>query len=325
MGDYNGIGPEIVIKSLNKLDLQSSIPVWIGLSDVFDTVVKQIGLSKQYKIIQDIHEAEPGYIHLLEIKSTQPFDTRIEYGFIKAEAGRAAMASIDQCIQLCLDQTCHAMVTAPISKEAVNLSGYSIPGHTEYLMEKTNANDVMMLLTGDAFKIALSTIHIPVKNISADLSIDKLTKQIKFINRTMKNDFGIAEPSVAVLGLNPHAGDGGVIGNEEIEIILPAIKQASKNGVKVSGPFPADGFFATLQYNNYDITLAMYHDQGLIPFKMSSFGGGVNYSAGLPIIRTSPDHGTAFDIAGKNKADERSFIEAYQLAVKMALNRNNIN
>ncbi len=322
MGDYNGIGPEIVVKSLDKLDLQSSIPVWVGISNVFETVAKHIGSSHRYSIVQHIDEVEPGQINILEINSPHSLNTKIEYGLVTADAGRASMAAIDQCIRLCLDQACQAMVTAPISKEAVNKAGYSIPGHTEYLMGKTDSKDVMMILAGDVFKIALSTIHTPVKNISAEISFEKLIKQIQMIHQTMKNDFGIDDPSIAVLGLNPHAGDGGVIGNEEIEVIVPAIEYTTNKGFKISGPFPADGYFASRKYNKYDITFAMYHDQGLIPFKMSSFGGGgVNYTAGLPIIRTSPDHGTAFDIAGKNKADERSFIQAYQLAVKMATNR----
>lgn len=321
MGDYNGIGPEVAIKSLDKLNIESSIPVWIGIPRVFETVRNRIGLGKPDRIIQDINEAEPGRINILEIEQDQNYDSDIEYGTVTADAGRVSMIAIDKGIDLCVRGAANAMVTAPISKEAIHKAGYRVPGHTEFLMEKTKSKNGLMILTGNELKIALSTIHIPVYKVSAELSFKKLVQQLKIVNQSLQQDFGIDNPSIALLGLNPHAGDGGVIGFEEIEIITPAIKNAVKQGIDASGPFPADGYFASKQYKNVDITVAMYHDQGLIPFKMLSFGAGVNFTAGLPIIRTSPDHGTAYDIAGRYSADESSFMAAYQLAVKMTLNR----
>ncbi|MEX0944266.1 MAG: 4-hydroxythreonine-4-phosphate dehydrogenase PdxA [Balneolaceae bacterium] len=320
MGDYNGIGPEVSLKSLNKIDLSLSTPVWIGSTHVFEQIRNQVKLKHPYEYIRSEDELKTGQVNVLEVdRAVEPM---IVAGRLSAEAGRLSMISVEKGIDLCLSNLCNALVTAPISKEAISKAGYTVPGHTEFLSEKTNTKSVMMILTSDVLRVGLSTIHIPVRNISKWITADRLLDQIIILHNSLVNDFGLSDPRIAVLGLNPHAGDGGVIGDEEVLYIKPAIQAANDHNYRVKGPYPADGYFASGSYKNFDMTLAMYHDQGLIPFKTLSFGKGVNFTAGLPIIRTSPDHGTAFDIAGKNCADENSFIEAYRLAVNMVNNRS---
>lgn len=325
MGDYNGIGPEVTLKALYKSDIDSSIAVWIGFKEVFDSIRQWVGTGKSDQIIHSIEEAQPGRINILEIKSDSLSSPDIQFGTLSASAGRAAMIAVERGIDLCMKQKCDALVTAPISKEAIHMAGYKVPGHTEFLMEKSKTQNAMMILTSSELRVSPSTIHVPVSEILINLNIEKLTDQILILHHSMKRDFGSEKPSIGILGLNPHAGDGGVIGKEEIEIIIPAIEKARMHGIQVDGPFPADGYFASRHYLNYDITLSMYHDQGLIPFKMLSFGKGVNFTAGLPFIRTSPDHGTAFNIAGKNRADENSFVSAYELAFTLSINRRHSN
>lgn len=245
----------------------------------------------------------------------------IKPGGISKQAGQAAMKAVEKGIELCMQGETQALVTAPISKEAVNLAGYYIPGHTEFLAEKTGTENYMMLLVYEELRVGLVTTHIPVAEVSNVILTGNVLSSIRMMNKTLRNDFNIDKPKIAVLGLNPHAGDGGVIGNEEIEHIAPAIEEAKTSGIQAMGPHPADGFFGNEKYKEFDAVLAMYHDQGLVPFKTLSFGSGVNVTGGLPIIRTSPDHGTAFDIAGKDKANPDSFVEAYKLALKLCENR----
>jgi 4-hydroxythreonine-4-phosphate dehydrogenase len=316
MGDYNGIGPEIILKALNKTDLNQSIPVIIGNYSVINAYSRLLNFNLPVKPINDFRSVESGNIYLYNI--FPGFDLPVNPGKITAEAGGAAMEAVDFGVKCCMESKCHALVTAPISKEAISLAGYTVPGHTEFLAEKTSAKKYMMILASDVMKVGLATIHIPLKEVAGSINRESLTEQIYLLNDSLISDFSIKEPIIAVLGLNPHAGDGGVLGREEIEIIEPVVKRLSQNGIKAEGPFAADGFFGSRLHENFDAILAMYHDQGLIPFKTLSFGKGVNFTAGLPIIRTSPDHGTAFNIAGKNQADEQSFIQAYKLAAEMA-------
>ncbi len=319
MGDYNGIGPEVVLKALAKTDLQQSIPLWIGSETVLKHYSAQLADTLPFTKIQSPESLKPGNIYLAD-----PFDAdeiSLQPGSISPKAGAAAMKAVETGTRFCLNKTCHALVTAPISKEAISKAGFTVPGHTEFLAEITSAGNVVMMLVSRVLRIALSTIHIPVKDVAASIKTELISEQLQILNRSLQQDFAISSPRIAVLGLNPHSGDGGVIGTEEIRIIQPAIEQAREERLSAEGPFAADGYFGNHLYKRFDATLAMYHDQGLIPFKTLSFGQGVNFTAGLPVIRTSPDHGTAFAIAGKNKADEHSFTEAYNLAVKMAVNR----
>jgi 4-hydroxythreonine-4-phosphate dehydrogenase len=314
IGDINGIGPEIALKALSTIDQSRSIPVLISPSSVVDFYAKISHSEFTLKKIKDISDATDSGIYVLE--SSDISATPIP-GTLSKESGLVAMHAIKTAIDLCLQNKLHAMVTLPISKEAINLADYKIPGHTEYLAEKTNTESVLMMLVNGNLRVALTTVHIPISKVAASITKKLIIEKTEILNNSLKKDFSISNPRIAVLGLNPHAGDGGVIGKEEIEIIQPAVHELNEQGINVEGPFPADGFFGQKRHLNYDAILAMYHDQGLAPFKLISFGKGVNFTAGLPIIRTSPDHGTAFDIAGKGVADPSSFLQAYELATEL--------
>lgn len=324
MGDYNGIGPEIIIKTLSQLITAGATPVVMGHRSVFEFYSNTLDYPlPSYAVITHPDEIKDGTVNFLNLESYASITP--EPGNLTNHAGRAAMKAVETGIEWCQQKHTHALVTAPISKEAVNKAGYHIPGHTEFLADKTGTNEYVMLLVNDDLRVGLVTIHIPVVKIASQITIANILKNLRIINRTLKGDFNIPEPRIAVLGLNPHAGDGGIIGMEEIETLTPAIEKAREDEIKAEGPFPADGFFGKRKYMEYDCVLAMYHDQGLVPFKTLSFGGGVNVTGGLPIVRTSPDHGTAFDIAGKNVADPSSFQEATKLAIKLSKNRFNKN
>ncbi|WP_445664983.1 4-hydroxythreonine-4-phosphate dehydrogenase PdxA [Fodinibius sp. AD559] len=320
IGDINGIGPEVVIKSLRELSLADRTPIILSSKEVLDFWLNNLSESLDYHYAQSIDEIAEQQVNLLQTYADQ--DISVTPGDFSKKSGKCAMLSVEKGIDLCKSQQADALVTAPISKEAVNIAGYHIPGHTEFLAEKTDTSDFMMMLVHKGLRVGLVTGHIPISKVASALSTDSIKKYIRVMHNALQNDFDIQSPNIAVLGLNPHAGDGGIIGDEEQNIINPAIKDIRSQGLSVSGPHPADGFFGNRKYEQYDGILAMYHDQGLIPFKTLSFGGGVNFTAGLPIIRTSPDHGTAFDIAGQNKANPSSFIEAFKLAVELIEHRN---
>jgi len=316
MGDPNGIGPEIILKSLLQSDLKESIPVVYGRADIFEKTLSQINNNRSITIVDSALNAEPGKLNLVECVDSSASDLTI--GSLSATGGRSSMKAVEAGIDACIAGETSALVTAPISKEAITLGGYNVPGHTEFLAQKTSTGQVLMMLVSGAFRVALATIHIPVREIVDTLTEDLIKTRLSILHSSLVKDFGISDPSIAVLGLNPHGGDGGVIGREEIELIQPVIRQMNHNGMNFKGPFAADGFFGKSLQNEFDAVFAMYHDQGLIPFKALTFGRGVNVTAGLPIIRTSPDHGTAFDIAGKNRADAGSFTAAYELAIQLA-------
>lgn len=315
IGDINGIGPEIALKAVSEIDYSVSVPILISSASVIDFYNSELGLNKTFHKITSVSEAKDGVLNVLDIKNSSP---EIETGKITKQAGLASMKSIESAISLCIAKELKAMVTLPISKESIQLAGYDIPGHTEFLANQTNTDQVLMILVNGALRVALTTGHIPVSKVASSINQDLIISKATILSESLKQDFGISNPKIAVFGLNPHAGDGGVLGSEEKEIITPAIVKLKESGINVDGPFPADGFFGQKKHQQYDAILAMYHDQGLAPFKLLSFGKGVNFSAGLPIIRTSPDHGTAFDIAGKGIADTSSFIQAYKLAVELA-------
>ncbi len=316
MGDPNGIGPEIILKTLLTSNLKETIPVIYGRKDIFEHTLQKLSDSQSITVIDTQAEAKPGFINLVSCVDSS--DSELSIGSISAAGGLASMKAVEAGIDACLHGEVSALVTAPISKEAIMLAGYNVPGHTEFLMEKTSSDQVLMMLVSDAFRVALATIHIPVRDITATLTEDLLTSRLTLLHHALLNDFGISDPKIAVLGINPHGGDGGVIGREEIDLLQPVIRKLNSSDLNLHGPFAADGFFGKSLQNGFDAVFAMYHDQGLIPFKALTFGRGVNVTAGLPIIRTSPDHGTAFDIAGKNKADAGSFTAAYRLAVTLA-------
>lgn len=248
-------------------------------------------------------------------------NSNVELGKPSEESTKMAIDSLEAATEALMKGEIDVLVTAPINKDEMVKMGFKHAGHTGYFEEKFNKKGLMFLVT-DGLKVAVSTHHIPISQVAENISKEKIKKQIKALNQTLIEDFSISKPKIAVLGLNPHSGDGGVIGNEEIEIISPAIKELSDQGILAFGPFPADSFFQPSKYQSFDAVLAMYHDQGLAPFKTLAYEEGVNYTAGLPFIRTSPDHGVAYDIAGKNIADEQSFMEAIFMAIKIFNNRS---
>lgn len=320
MGDYNGIGPEVILKILPKIQQSSFTPVILGNGRVFEFYGKQLDLSFSHiHTAKSVEELNPDKVNILQCVDDKYIN--IAPGTITKKAGEAAMQAIKKGIALCLNQQARALITAPISKEAVNRAGYHIPGHTEFLAEQTNADQHLMLLVNKELRVGLVTTHIPVSNVAKYIQPERILVYIKTMHRSLNHEFGIENPKIAVLGLNPHAGDGGIIGDEEIAQIIPAIEQAQVSHIQATGPHPADGFFGNQKYKNYDGILAMYHDQGLIPFKTLSFGKGVNVTGGLPIVRTSPDHGTAFDIAAEGKANPSSLLAAYRLACTLSKNR----
>lgn len=318
IGDINGIGPEIVIKSLSKCDLSTSVPVVFAPEEVLSYYLDKLSLELEYAVITSREELRAGMVN---VYSGFELNEKVQPGTLNSTGGLVAMRSVETAIEWCISGAGEAMVTAPISKEAVNLAGYHIPGHTEFLAEKTNTETVVMMLVNKGLRVALTTVHEPIQKVADLITEERILERLQILNDSLINDFSIPEPKIAVLGLNPHAGDGGVLGTEEIGIIEPAIEKATNNNITAHGPFPADGFFGQQLHTQYDAILAMYHDQGLAPFKLLSFGKGVNFTAGLPIIRTSPDHGTAYNIAGKGIANSSSFDQAYDLAVELALKR----
>ncbi|MEO1022526.1 MAG: 4-hydroxythreonine-4-phosphate dehydrogenase PdxA [Bacteroidota bacterium] len=316
IGDPDGIGPEVIIKTLASCDLNRSIPVVFSPASVLEYYTHQTGLTIPLKRADSLDELTPGAIYYY------PADTKWTPGILDPHiSGALAMESIIQATDAAIQNKTHALVTAPISKEVVNKAGFHIPGHTEFLADKTDADRVVMMLVSDALRVALQTVHIPLQDVARALSTSEVFANLEVIHESLIQDFGIKQPKIAMLGLNPHASDGGLMGIQEQSILEPALQQANQNGMHVFGPFAADGFFGQRSYTRYDAVLAMYHDQGLAPFKLLSFGNGVNFTAGLPVIRTSPDHGTAFDIAGTGTADPSSFTQAYQLAVELAISR----
>lgn len=316
IGDYNGIGPEIILKALNAIDFNISTPVIFAPKQILEYYWGLPDLQPvEWSFLDPESRIKPGTVNLFWNGSSE---VEVSPGDQTAEAGKLSIESINTALRWAMENRTHAMVTAPISKEAVNLAGYKIPGHTEHLAANTNTDTVLMMLVNESLRVALATTHVPVKDIHLHLSHESISQRLHILNRSLKDDFGIEEPEIAVLGLNPHAGDGGVIGMEEIDLIIPTLKALKSTDMNLSGPFPADAFFGRKLHEQYDAVFAMYHDQGLAPFKLLSFGKGVNFSAGLPVIRTSPDHGTAYNIAGKGMANPSSFIQAYNLAVKLA-------
>lgn len=319
VGDIHGIGPEIIIKTFENQDLlKMCTPIIFGNSKVF-SYYKNISKSENFQYVNTtidgkIHE---GKVNMINAWSEH---VNIELGKIVESGGQCAHISLEACVNALKDKKIDAMVTAPINKKSMHLADFPHPGHTEYLA-KASGHEALMILCSDDLRVALVSAHIPVKEISKSITKDKITNAIKKFNKALVEDFGIDKPVIAVLGLNPHAGDDGVLGDEEINIIRPAVVEAKKSGFLVNGPFAADGFFGSSSYKKFDGILSMYHDQGLVGFKALSFGEGVNYSAGLSFIRTSPDHGTGFDIAGQNIANPASFRKALYYAIDIYPNR----
>ncbi|AYN01206.1 4-hydroxythreonine-4-phosphate dehydrogenase PdxA [Chryseobacterium sp. 3008163] len=319
IGDFNGIGPEIIMKSLkDKTITDFFTPIIFGSGKLFTYQKNIFKLNLNFNYITETSQAQNGKLNMLNLVKD---NSNVELGKPSEESTKMAIDSLEAATDALMKGEIDVLVTAPINKDEMMKMGFKHAGHTGYFEEKFNKKGLMFLVT-DGLKVAVSTHHIPISQVAENISKEKIKKQIKALNQTLIEDFSISKPKIAVLGLNPHSGDGGVIGNEEIEIISPAIKELSDQGILAFGPFPADSFFQPSKYQSFDAVLAMYHDQGLAPFKTLAYEEGVNYTAGLPFIRTSPDHGVAYDIAGKNIADEQSFMEAIFMAIKIFKNRS---
>ncbi len=319
-GDINGIGLEVVLKALaiKKAGQKFNIVIYGSTKVVayHKNIITEENI--QFNTINTPAEALAGRINVI---NCWPDNVNITLGKPNEIGGKCAMAALAAAVKDLKSGDIDALVTAPVNKKAMQLGGFKHLGHTEYLSEEFKAKETLMLLVSDALRVGVVTNHLPLREVAAAVTQEKVLRKILIMAETLKIDFNIDRPTIAVLGLNPHAGDDGAISHEEEKIILPAIEEAKAKGVFAFGPYPADGFFGSGQHHKFDGIMAMYHDQGLVPFKALSFGAGVNYTAGLRAVRTSPDHGTAYDIAGKGEADEMSFIKALYLAADIVHNR----
>lgn len=313
-GDINGVGLEIIIKTfLDPQMLEICTPVVYGSTKTASFHRKALNIEDfSFNQIRDIAEINHKRANLINVYDEE---VNIELGKQTETGGKYALKSLEAAAYALAQGKVNVLVTAPINKENIQSPDFNFPGHTEYLDEKFGDGNSLMFLVSDSLRVAVATGHIPVTQVGQAISLEKIVKKLQVLHKSLIEDFGIRKPKIAVLGLNPHAGDNGVIGSEEQNIILPAINKSKEEGMLTYGPYSADGFFGNGAYKNFDAVLAMYHDQGLIPFKTIAFHSGVNFTAGLPIVRTSPDHGTAYDIAGKNMASEESFRHAIYTAI----------
>lgn len=316
IGDFNGIGPEVIMKTLADPRISKlCIPVVYGNYKIFAKYKRLIDLEEMsFHSIKNISELFPKKPNLITCWEE---DYEINPGKVTPEAGKSAFISLQKATEDVLSGNLDAIVTAPINKKNIQNPDFNFVGHTEYLTEKANIADSLMLLICEELRIGVVTSHIPLNEVSAKLTKERILSKVNILIKSLKNDFGISKPKIAILGVNPHAGEEGLLGKEEIEIIAPIVEELKQKGILAFGPFPADGFFGSKHYKKFDGVLGMYHDQGLVPFKLLAFEEGVNFTAGLPFIRTSPDHGTAYDLAGKNMASEASFRAALYHAIEM--------
>lgn len=323
LGDFNGVGPEIILKIFTDNTISNIFtPIIYGNTKIFVKYKKLLNSEDfqffNIKEANQVHHKKVNIIHCWED------DFEIEPGKVTENAGKCAFLSLQSATKDLKNGFLDAIVTSPINKHNIQRPDFEFIGHTEYLQAQFQSEDVLMFMVSDHLKIAVASMHVPLNEVIKDITKAKLQSKIELMVKSLKSDFGISKPKIAVLGLNPHAGEEGAIGKEEIEIVKPLISELKHKGNLIFGPFPADGFFASEGYRKYDAILAMYHDQGLIPFKMLAFENGVNFTAGLKIVRTSPDHGTAYNIAGKGIADESSFRAAIYMACDILKNRAEI-
>lgn len=320
IGDINGIGVEVILKTFDdKRMLDFCTPIIFGSTKVISFYKKTLNSNVPIQSISNISQVVDGKINVLDVWKE---DVEITVGKSNEIGGKYAFLSLDEAVRSLKNNTIDALVTAPINKENIQSDDFKFAGHTEYLESELEGKSLMILMT-DKLRVGLVTGHIPISDISKTITPELIKKKVDLMYKTLVQDFEISKPKIAVLGLNPHCGDNGVIGSEDDDIIKPTVLELQKEGKLVYGPFAADGFFGSKTYQQFDAILAMYHDQGLAPFKTLSFGKGVNFTAGLDKVRTSPDHGTAFEIAGKNSADESSFKEALFKAIEIYKKRSN--
>ncbi|MEG1684426.1 MAG: 4-hydroxythreonine-4-phosphate dehydrogenase PdxA [Bacteroides sp.] len=319
-GDINGVGYEVILKTFaDPTMLELCTPIIYGSPKVAAYHRKALDLPTNFSIINSATEA----VHnKLSVVNCADDEIKVEFAKPCAETGKSALEALEKALEEYKSGLIDVLVTAPINKNTIQSETFTFPGHTEYIEERVGeGGKALMILLKNDFRVALVTGHIPVKDIATTITKDLIKEKLTIFNNSLKKDFDIDAPRIAVLALNPHAGDEGLIGKEEQEIIIPAIKEMSEKGMLCFGPYPADGFMGSQNYKHFDGVLAMYHDQGLAPFKAIAMDEGVNYTAGLPIVRTSPAHGTAYDIAGKGLASEDSFRQAIYVAIDVFRNR----
>lgn len=320
-GDVNGIGYEVILKAFeNPAILELCTPIVYGSPKVMTYHRKALELETSFSIVNSAADAVPGRLNVVNCNDDE---VKVEMGKPSRESGKAAFEALEKAMAEYKEGMYDVLVTAPIHKQMIQSDSFAFPGHTEYIEQSIGEGKALMILANETLRVALVTGHVPVAKIASAITQELIEEKLTIFNASLKTDFGIGAPRIAVLALNPHAGDGGVIGKEEETIITPAIKAMREQGILCYGPFPADGFMGSAAYNHFDGVLAMYHDQGLVPFKVLAMENGVNFTAGLPIVRTSPDHGTAFDIAGKNMASPDSFRQALYMAIDIYRNRKN--
>lgn len=332
-GDYNGVGYEVILKALeNPMMVEICTPVIYGSGKIASFYRKQLDLpGLQLQPIKDADQAKAGQVSIVNVIGD---DVKIEPGIASEAAGEAAVAALEQATADLMEGKIDVLVTAPINKHTIHGEKFNFPGHTEYLQERFSAaangedgeeRKAMMILFNEHMRVALATVHLPLSDVSAAITRESLTDCLISLDHTLRSDFGIVRPRIAVLSLNPHSGDGGLLGGEEAEVIIPAIEDANARKVLCFGPYAADGFFGSGNFSRFDAVLAMYHDQGLTPLKTLSMDGGVNFTAGLDYVRTSPDHGTAYDIAGKGLASADSMRAAIYAAIDIYNHRQLYN
>ena len=319
-GDINGIGYEVILKTFSDPTmLELCTPIVYGSPKVAAYHRKALDLQTNFTIVNSASEAA---CNRLSIVNCSDDEVKVEFSKPTVEAGAAALQALEKSMEEFRAGYIDVLVTAPINKHTIQSETFAFPGHTEYIEERVgDGKKALMILLKDDFRVALVTGHIPVREIASTITADLIKTKLEIFNKSLKQDFGIEMPRIAVFALNPHAGDNGLIGKEEEEIITPAIQEMAAKGILCFGPYPADGFMGSGNYEHFDGILAMYHDQGLAPFKALAMDEGVNFTAGLPIIRTSPAHGTAFDIAGQGIASEDSFRQAVYVAIDVFRNR----
>lgn len=319
-GDINGIGYEIIIKTLMEPHiLEMCTPIIYGSPKVAAYHRKALDIENiSFNHVRGAQEASPNKANIINCIDE---NIRVELGKSTPSAGESSFFALEKAVSDLQKGLIDVLITAPINKYNIQSEQFKFPGHTEYLTKQFNAEDSVMLMISENLKVGVATGHVPVAEVPRLLTKKRILSKLRIIHRSLVQDFAMTSPRIAVLGLNPHAGDEGVIGREELEIIVPAIDQARNEGIVALGPYPADGFFGAGDYARFDAILAMYHDQGLIPFKLISFERGVNFTAGLSVVRTSPAHGTAYDIAGEGKASPDSFREALYMAIEIYKNR----
>jgi len=317
IGDYNGIGVEVILKALeNSRILNLCTPIIYGSMKIISRYRKLMSLPEWQIIpIQNANQVHQRKTNIININAQQNFE--VQPGNVTPEAGLYAYQVLAAATEDLKTKKIDALVTAPINKHNIQNEKFNFPGHTEYFESFFPQLKSLMFMVSEFLKVAVVTGHIPLKSVSQQITAQKVADKLIILNKSLRLDFGIPKPKIAVLGLNPHAGEDGLLGDEEQKMIRPVIIELKKKGSLVFGPYSADSFFGTQEYKKYDAVLAMYHDQGLLPFKTIAFENGVNFTAGLPIVRTSPDHGTAYDIAGKNVADETSMREAIFTAIEI--------